>query len=89
METSPDAKLIAGISTKITKEDFARKATNKDFEGMFNVVPIKKGEFININLGLVHVTFEGSVMICEVQQSLDLTCRIYDFDRLGDGELDI
>jgi mannose-6-phosphate isomerase len=48
---------------------------------------VKKGDFINVTPGLVHASLEGSIIICEVQQNSDTTYRIYDFDRLVDGEL--
>ncbi|MEI6858031.1 type I phosphomannose isomerase catalytic subunit [Psychrilyobacter sp.] len=87
LEASEDAKLIMGLKSGITSEIFAQKTKNKDFENLFNVISIKKGDFINITPGLIHASLEGSVLICEVQQNSDTTYRIYDFDRLVDGKL--
>lgn len=86
IEASPDAKLILGLKEGITKDRFREKIQNKDFKDLFNEVKVKKGDFININPGLVHASLEGSILICEPQQNSDTTYRIYDFDRIVDGE---
>lgn len=87
LEASSDAKLIMGLKNGITPEKFAEKTKNKDFENLFNIISVKKGDFINVTPGLIHASLEGSVVICEVQQNSDMTYRIYDFDRLVDGKL--
>jgi mannose-6-phosphate isomerase len=86
IEASDDAKLIMGLKKGIKKEDFLSKAKDGNFEGMFNVISVKKGDCINVKPGLVHASLEGSVLICEVQQNSDTTYRIYDFDRVTDGQ---
>ena len=87
MEASSDAKLIMGLKEGMTKELFMEKNKNKKFNDLFNTISIKKGDFISVTPGLVHASLEGSVVICEIQQNSDMTYRIYDFDRLVDGEL--
>jgi mannose-6-phosphate isomerase len=86
IEASDDAKLIMGLKKGIKKEEFVSKAKSGNFEGMFNVISVKKGDCINVRPGLVHASLEGSVLICEVQQNSDTTYRIYDFDRVTDGQ---
>lgn len=83
---SPNAKLILGLREGISKEDFSRKVKNKDFKELFNEVEVKTGDYISINPGLVHASLEGSILICEPQQNSDTTYRIYDFDRIVDGQ---
>lgn len=87
MEASDNATLILGIKDGITKEIFKEKVESKEFDGLFNTVKVKKGDFINLSPGVVHATMEGSILICEIQQNSDTTYRIYDFDRLVDGKL--
>lgn len=87
LEASSDAKLIMGLKNGITPEIFKEKTNNKDFDNLFNVISVKKGDFINVTPGLIHASLEGSIVICEVQQNSDMTYRIYDFDRLVDGKL--
>lgn len=87
IDASSDAKLIMGLSEGITRDKFQEKVKNKDFSDLFNIISVKKGDFINVNPGLVHASLEGWVLICETQQNSDTTYRIYDFDRLVDGHL--
>ena len=86
IEASAGAKLIMGLKENMSKEEFLEKSQSGDFNDMFNIVSIKKGDFINVKPGLVHASLEGSVLICETQQNSDTTYRIYDFDRLVDGK---
>jgi mannose-6-phosphate isomerase len=86
LEASEDAKLILGIKEGISKEEFEKKSKDKDFDNLFNIVSVKKGDFINVEPGLAHTSSSGSVLICEIQQNSDTTYRIYDFDRLVNGK---
>ena len=86
IDASSDAKLIMGVKEGISKESFEEKVKNSDFSGLFNEISVKKGDFININPGMVHASLEGSILICEPQQNSDSTYRIYDFDRVVNGD---
>ena len=48
-------------------------------------VPVKKGDFIQIDPGTVHA-IKGGIQILETQQSSDVTYRVYDYDRLSNGK---
>ncbi|MGL4392457.1 MAG: type I phosphomannose isomerase catalytic subunit [Fusobacteriaceae bacterium] len=87
LDASDDATLILGVKDNITKENFLPKFQKKEFDDIFNVVKVKKGDFINVKPGLVHASLTGSIVICETQENSDTTYRIYDFDRVVDGEL--
>lgn len=87
IEASNDARLIMGTKDGVTKEEFLKKSKNNEFDGLFNIISVKKGDCINVNPGLVHASLEGSVLMCETQQNSDTTYRIYDFDRKVNGKL--
>ncbi|MGL5123681.1 MAG: type I phosphomannose isomerase catalytic subunit [Fusobacteriaceae bacterium] len=87
IDASEDASLILGVKEGISKEEFLEKFEKKEFNSVFNIVNVKKGDFIDINPGLVHASLTGSILICETQQNSDTTYRIYDFDRVVDGQL--
>ncbi|MGL5056239.1 MAG: type I phosphomannose isomerase catalytic subunit [Fusobacteriaceae bacterium] len=87
LDASPDATVIMGVKEGITKENFLERFKNEDFHSVFNIIKVKKGDFLNVKPGLVHASLTGSVLICEIQQNSDTTYRIYDFDRLVDGKL--
>lgn len=48
-------------------------------------VPIKKGDFFQIDPGCVHA-IKGGTLVLETQQSSDITYRVYDYDRLSNGK---
>lgn len=87
IEASDDASLIIGTKDGITRDNFLEKFEKKEFDSIFNIVKVKKGDFINVSPGTVHATLTGSILICETQQNSDTTYRIYDFDRVVDGAL--
>ena len=49
-------------------------------ERYLNEVPVKKGDCYLIKSGMIHAICEG-VIIAEIQQSSDLTYRVYDYGR--------
>jgi mannose-6-phosphate isomerase class I len=49
------------------------------------VIPIKKGDFFQIEPGTVHAIKAGTVIL-ETQQNSDITYRLYDYDRLDQGK---
>ena len=48
-------------------------------------IPIKKGDFLQIDPGTVHA-IKGGTLILETQQNSDITYRVYDYDRLSNGK---
>lgn len=87
LQASPDARLILGMAPGVTAEAFAQKSKEGHWEGLFREVPVAAGDFLHITPGTVHASLAGSVLICEIQQNSDTTYRIYDFDRLENGQL--
>ena len=49
------------------------------------MIPIKKGDFFQINPGTLHA-IKGGTLILETQQNSDITYRVYDYDRLSNGK---
>lgn len=81
----PDnAKLVVGHNAKSRQElsDMIHEGRWSEF---IRYVPIKKGDFIQINPGTVHAITSGC-MILETQQNSDITYRVYDYDRLTNGK---
>ena len=48
-------------------------------------IPIKKGDFLQIDPGTVHA-IKGGTLILETQQNSDITYRVYDYGRLSNGK---
>ena len=74
--------IIVGQNAK-NREEFAQMVEEGRWSELLNEVPIKKGDFFQIDPGTVHAIKAGT-LILETQQSSDVTYRVYDYDRLGD-----
>lgn len=83
LDADPDGKLIIGFSEDCDKETYLKSLEAGSIEGLLQEVPVKKGDVFFIPAGLVHAIGKG-VVVAEIQQSSDLTYRIYDFKRVDD-----
>lgn len=83
LDCPPDAALVVGHNAG-TKEELAEMIHEGKWTELIRRIPVKKGDFIQINPGTVHA-IRGGMMILETQQSSDITYRVYDYDRLTDG----
>ncbi len=82
LDAEPGATIIVGQKAK-DREEFARKVEEGLWNELLNEIPIKKGDFFQIDPGCVHAIKRGT-MILETQQASDITYRVYDYDRRQD-----
>lgn len=81
------SQLIAGFSKAMKKEDYATKVADGSIEDVLNKVQVYPGDCFYIPAGRVH-GIGGGMMIAEIQQTSDVTYRIYDYLRRDrDGNL--
>ncbi len=83
LDAPREAKLVIGHSAK-TKEELANRIAREQWGELLVKVPVRKGDFIQIDPGTVHAITAG-IMILEIQQSSDVTYRLYDYGRLSGG----
>ncbi len=74
------AYIYYGFSREVTKEEMLKHIEEKTITSILNRVYVKKGDSFYIKSGTVHSMGPG-VFVAEIQQSSDLTYRIYDYDR--------
>lgn len=79
LDVEPGTNIVRGHTAK-TKEEFRKAIENKEWDTLFIRKPVKAGEFVYTPAGTVH-GIEGKLMMAEIQQSSDVTYRIYDYDR--------
>lgn len=79
MEAKPDAKIVYGFKDNVSKENLQNAVNN--IEENVNYINVHKGDFINIPSGTIHAIMDG-IVLCEVQQSSDVTYRVYDWNRV-------
>ena len=86
IECEPDAYLYYGFEKAITPQEFADRIANDTLLDVVKKVPVKKGDVFFIPSGTLHAIGPG-ILLAEVQQSSNLTYRIYDYGRLDtDGK---
>lgn len=79
------ASLVIGHNAR-DKEELAAMIGEGRWSDFIREIPVKKGDFIQIEPGTVHA-IKGGLQILETQQNSDITYRVYDYDRLSDGKL--
>lgn len=84
MDCKKDAKIIYGFKEEVKEENLKNAVDN--IEENVNYLTVHKGDFISIPSGTIHAIMDG-IVLCEVQQSSDVTYRVYDWNRIGkDGK---
>ena len=84
LECEEDSTLIVGHNAK-TKEELQDMIYSGRWQEFIREIPVKKGDFIQIDHGTVHA-IKGGILIMETQQNSDTTYRVYDYDRLSNGK---
>ena len=80
LHAEPEASLIIGFTKKCTKKQYLEALEKGEVETLLQKVPVQAGDVFFIPAGLVHAIGKG-VMVAEIQESSDVTYRIYDYKR--------
>ncbi len=80
IEAEPGAEIIYGFKDTLTKEQFRFAIEHHTILDWVNHVPVKAGDVFYIPAGTVHAIGKG-ILLAEIQQTSNLTYRIYDYDR--------
>lgn len=83
MQADQDANLIVGFNQKMTSEIYLKHLEAKTLTEILNFDTVKAGDTYFIEVGRVHAIGAG-VMLAEIQQTSDITYRVYDWDRVDD-----
>lgn len=81
LDAAKDAKLVYGFYHDMDKETVRKCITDGTIEKYLQKVPVKKGDVFFIPAGQVHAIGAGA-LIAEIQESSNLTYRIYDYNRV-------
>lgn len=86
IKSAPGAKLYSGFRAPITKEEYCRRIEEGSICDVLAAHAVKPGDVFFIPAGRVHAIC-GGILLAEVQQSSDVTYRIFDYNRPGlDGK---
>lgn len=77
----PGAEVLVGLKPEVTAEQFRKAISGDGLEELLERIPLAAGEAVFVPAGTVHTIGPGLVL-CEIQESSDLTYRVYDYNRL-------
>lgn len=77
---SPGAVIYTGFRKKTTREEYLEHLRSKKLAELINATLVSRGDAFFIPAGMVHSIGAG-VLLTEIQQTSDVTYRIYDWDR--------
>jgi mannose-6-phosphate isomerase len=81
MQADTDARLIVGFKEKSSQEEFTQNLNNKTLLNILDTKKVKQGDVFMLETGTIHALGAG-IVIAEIQQTSDITYRVYDFDRV-------
>lgn len=84
MDAGEDSELISGFKEETNKEGYKKHLENKTLKSILNYEKVKKGDVIYMPSGRVHALGPG-ILLAEIQQTSDVTYRIYDWDRMNEA----
>ncbi len=80
-QADPGAKLIIGFNQPLSKEQYLDKFNNGHLMDVLNQEEVTTDDVYFVPAGRVHTIGKG-ILLAEIQQTSDITYRIYDFDRV-------
>lgn len=81
LDAAKDAKLVYGLNQDTDPEVLRKSIENGTVEKHLQRVSIAKNDVFFIEAGTIHAIGAGA-LIAEIQQSSNLTYRLYDYDRV-------
>lgn len=86
LDAEPGAYLYSGFKEELSAEEYKRKVADGSIVESLAKHEVKAGDVFYLPAGRVHAICSG-ILLAEVQQSSDVTYRIYDYNRPGlDGK---
>lgn len=81
MQSEPDARLLLGFDKAYTRAQYETHLKNKTLLDILHHEAVEKGSTYFIKSGTVHAIGAG-IVLAEIQQTSDITYRVYDYDRV-------
>src|SRR5690554_1093650 len=80
IQADNNARNIIGFKEKSSPEEYLEKLKNKTLLNILKEEKVQKGDVFFLETGTVHAIGSG-IVLAEIQQTSDITYRIYDWDR--------
>jgi len=83
LDCEEDSEIIYGHNAQ-SADEFQQKVDAGKWDELLGKVKVNKGDFFYVPSGTIHAIGKG-IVILEIQQSSDITYRVYDYDRKDDA----
>ena len=83
LQADANARIIVGFKKQSNAAEYLENLKNKTLLSILDDVKVKSGDVFFLETGTVHAIGAGLV-VAEIQQTSDITYRLYDFDRVDD-----
>ena len=83
LDAQENSKIYAGLSKKLSKEEYLDYFQKGELLDVIHKDKVDKGDSFFIEVGTIHAIGAG-IVLAEIQQTSDVTYRIYDWDRVDD-----
>ncbi|MGB5818157.1 MAG: type I phosphomannose isomerase catalytic subunit [Saonia sp.] len=80
MDADEGSNLIVGFNKNVNKQEYAKSIENDSLLDLLNYESVREGDTFFINTGKIHAIGAG-VLLAEIQQTSDITYRVFDFNR--------
>jgi len=86
MQADPDSRIIVGFEDEASPEEYLHHLEHKTLTRILKEVKVAPGDVFFLKTGTIHAIGAG-IVIAEIQQTSDITYRVYDWDRVdADGK---
>ncbi|MFA5327211.1 MAG: type I phosphomannose isomerase catalytic subunit [Prolixibacteraceae bacterium] len=83
IQADKGSKLQSGFNQQVDQEKYLEKLNNAELTDILNFEEVAAGDVFFIPAGRVHAIGKG-ILLAEIQQTSDITYRIYDYNRCDD-----
>lgn len=86
MQADENARLVVGFKNPSNQEDYLAHLQNETLLDLLEEYPVQSGDVFFLETGTIHAIGAG-VLLAEIQQTSDITYRLYDWGRVdANGE---
>ncbi|MCG2611223.1 class I mannose-6-phosphate isomerase [Flavobacterium sp. SM15] len=81
MQADEQSRIIVGFNEESSSDEYLIHLENRTLSKILKEIPVKKGDVFFLETGTIHAIGAG-ILLAEIQQTSDITYRIYDWDRV-------
>jgi len=84
MQADENARIILGFKEDSSATEYLEHLNKKTLPSILKEYKVKKGDVFFIETGTIHA-IGGGILLAEIQQTSDITYRVYDWDRVDEN----